>query len=75
VARMGEVRKCTRFWWESPKQRDHSEDRGIDGRIKSVCILGRLSWECGVDSVGSGQGPVAARCEREMNLRVLAPRS
>jgi hypothetical protein len=21
----------TRFWWESPKERDHSEDRGVDG--------------------------------------------
>jgi hypothetical protein len=19
------------FWWESPKERDHSEDQGIDG--------------------------------------------
>jgi hypothetical protein len=32
VARMGESRKCTRFWWEIPKERDHSEDGGIDGR-------------------------------------------
>jgi hypothetical protein len=23
--------KCTRFWWESPKEGDHSEDRGVDG--------------------------------------------
>jgi hypothetical protein len=22
---------CTRYWWESPKERDHSEDRGVDG--------------------------------------------
>jgi branched-subunit amino acid aminotransferase/4-amino-4-deoxychorismate lyase len=33
VARMGE--KCTRFDWESPKERDHLEDRGVDGRIGS----------------------------------------
>jgi hypothetical protein len=25
--------KCTRFWWESPKERDHSEDRDVDGRM------------------------------------------
>jgi hypothetical protein len=25
--------KCTRFWWKSPKERDHSEDRGVDGRM------------------------------------------
>jgi hypothetical protein len=31
VARMGEGRNCTRFSWESPKERDHSEDRGVDG--------------------------------------------
>jgi hypothetical protein len=22
---------CTRFWWESLKKRDHSEDQGKDG--------------------------------------------
>jgi hypothetical protein len=22
--------KCTRFWWESPKERDHLEDQGVD---------------------------------------------
>jgi hypothetical protein len=22
--------KYTRFWWESPKERDHLEDRGVD---------------------------------------------
>jgi hypothetical protein len=20
--------KCARFWWESPKERDHTEDQG-----------------------------------------------
>jgi alpha-glucosidase (family GH31 glycosyl hydrolase) len=28
--------KCTRFWWESPKERDHSEDQGIDGIRKDL---------------------------------------
>jgi hypothetical protein len=32
---------CRRFWWESPKEKDHSEDRGIDGRLRSIWILGR----------------------------------
>jgi hypothetical protein len=24
--------KCTRFWWESSKERDHPEDQGVDVR-------------------------------------------
>jgi hypothetical protein len=31
VARKGQKRKCTRIWWEVPKERNHSEDRGVDG--------------------------------------------
>jgi hypothetical protein len=54
VTRMGEGRNRTGFWWESPKERDHSEDRGVDGRMGSKWILGRLVWGCGVDSPGSG---------------------
>jgi hypothetical protein len=36
--------KCTRFWWEIPKERDHSEDKGMGGRMRSEWILGRLAW-------------------------------
>jgi hypothetical protein len=25
--------KCTRFWWESPKERDYLEDKGVKGRM------------------------------------------
>jgi hypothetical protein len=50
-------RMCTRFWWESQKERDHVEDKGVDGRMESEWILGT------VDLVGSGQGPVAGSCE------------
>jgi hypothetical protein len=35
--------KCTKFWWESPSERDHSEDRGIDGSIGSVWMLRKLA--------------------------------
>jgi hypothetical protein len=38
--------KCTRFWVESPKVRGHLEDQGVDGRVESEWILGRLA--CGV---------------------------
>jgi hypothetical protein len=30
-------------WWEGPKERDHSEDRGVDGRMGSEWILRRLA--------------------------------
>jgi hypothetical protein len=36
--------KCAGFWWESPKERDHSEDRGVDESMGSEWILGRLAW-------------------------------
>jgi hypothetical protein len=50
---MGEERKMRRFWWKSPKERDHSEGRGVDERIGSEWILERIAGG-GVDSVGSG---------------------
>jgi hypothetical protein len=31
--------KCTGFWWESPKERDHLEDKGVYGRIGSSMDL------------------------------------
>jgi hypothetical protein len=33
----------TVFWLEYPKDRDHSEDLGVDGRIVLGQILGKLS--------------------------------
>jgi hypothetical protein len=64
VARMVEERKAyIRFWWESPKERDHLEDQGVDGRMGSECILWRLAGGVCVDSGGSGQGPMADSCE------------
>jgi hypothetical protein len=35
--------KFTRFWWKSPKERYHLEDQGVDGRMGSEWILGRLA--------------------------------
>jgi hypothetical protein len=45
--------KCTRFWWESPRERGHFEDQGVGGKMRSKWILGRLSWVCVLDSTGS----------------------
>jgi hypothetical protein len=42
VAHMERREKCARFWRESPKERDLSEDRGVDVRMGSEWMLGRL---------------------------------
>jgi hypothetical protein len=55
--------KCTRFWWESPKERVHWEDQGVGGKMGSELILGDWLEGCGFDSTVSGQGPVAGCCE------------
>jgi hypothetical protein len=66
--------KCTRFGWESPKERDHLEDQVVDGKMGSEWILGRLAWVVwfGFDWVRT---EVRSGLSAVMNLRVLAPRS
>jgi hypothetical protein len=54
---------CTGFWWESPKEKDYLKDQGVDRRMGSKWILERLVEGCGVDSPGSGSGPLAGCCE------------
>jgi hypothetical protein len=34
---------CTGFWWKSLKERDNLEDQGVDVRVESEWILGRLA--------------------------------
>ena len=60
VARMGEERGCTGFWWGNRREGDHWGDLGIDGRI----ILGWISrrWDVGIwtglgwPRIGTGGG-------------------
>jgi len=47
-----------KFHLGNTKRRDHLEDLDIDGRRISKWILSSILG-CGVDSRGSGQGPVA----------------
>jgi hypothetical protein len=58
---MGET--CTGFWWESPKEKEHFKDQGVDGRIGSKWTLERLVGWGGIDSPGSGYGSLAGCCE------------
>jgi hypothetical protein len=60
VACMEERGNCTGFWWECPKERDHLEDHGIDGRMGSEWILGILAgggveWNQLVQDRGGGR--------------------
>jgi hypothetical protein len=46
---------CARFRWESPKERDHMEDQGVDGKMGSEWFLGKVAGGGGVlDSTGGG---------------------
>jgi hypothetical protein len=50
--------ECTRFRWESQKERGHLEDQGVGGKMGSEWILGRLAWEVwiGFDWLRTGTG-------------------
>jgi hypothetical protein len=69
--------KCTRFWWESPKEKDHLEDQGIGEKMESVrmdlweIVLGGVDWIRLAQDRDRWQAVASA----VMNLWVLAPRS
>jgi hypothetical protein len=48
---------CTRIWWESPKERLGRPRRRREDEIGMD--LREIGWGGGLDSTGSGQGPVA----------------
>jgi hypothetical protein len=53
----GRKEKCTGFWWESPKERDHLKDHGADNRVGLEMDLRGTDLgggRCGVDSHCSG---------------------
>jgi hypothetical protein len=51
------------FSLENLKRREHSEDLGVDGRIILKLSSGNRFAGFGLNSSGSGQGPVACSCE------------
>jgi hypothetical protein len=80
VCGMHESQKYLRFWREIPKERDHSEDRRVDGRMGSKWIWrsGDLvtGWR-GVERIqlAHDRNRWRAAVNAVMNLRCLAPRS
>jgi hypothetical protein len=67
---------CAGFSWESPREKDHLKEQGVDGRMGSKWTVGRL--------VGGGVEWIYLAQDRDqwravvnavMNFRVLAPRS
>jgi hypothetical protein len=61
--------KCTRFWWESPKERDHWED-GIRMDLREIGLRG-VDWI----RLSQDRDRWLAVVSAVMNLRVLAPQS
>jgi hypothetical protein len=41
----------TRFLWGNPRERDHLEDQGVDGRIILKCIFKKWDVVAGTSSI------------------------
>jgi hypothetical protein len=55
VASVEEEKRGKGTWfWESQKERDHLEDKGVDGRMGLEWILRKLAGAFRMDPVGSG---------------------
>jgi hypothetical protein len=62
----GRTEGPTRFWWVTLKEKDHSHDVGVDGRITFKIYLKEKGGEGrAMDWSGLGQGQVAGSCEHE----------
>jgi hypothetical protein len=65
---------CKGFWWESPKERDHSEDQGHRWEDGIRMDLREIGLE-GVDCIRLDQDWWWAVVSAVMDLQVLTPRS
>jgi hypothetical protein len=75
VARTDEKRKVSKILVENHKERHHSEDLGVDGRMESEWILVRLAGCAEWIQLAQDRGRWWAVVSEVMNFRVLAPRS
>jgi hypothetical protein len=62
-----------RFWWESPKERDHLENRWEDGIRMDLREMGWESVEW--IQLAQDRNRLRAFVNTVMNLRVLPPRT
>jgi hypothetical protein len=63
---------CTRFWWESPKERPRRRwEDGIRMDIREIGLGVFVNWI----RLAQDRGRWGAVVNAVMNLRVLAPRS
>jgi hypothetical protein len=67
--------KCAECCCEIPKDRDHLEDRGIDGRMGLEWILGRLAGGMDLTHLHQDRNSWWAFVNALMDLRLLASRS
>jgi hypothetical protein len=67
--------KCTGFCWEGKKERDHFEAQGVDGRMGSEWILGRLARGVEWNQLAQDRDRWRAVVNTVMNLRVLVPQN
>jgi hypothetical protein len=67
---MGRKEVHAGFWWGNLRERDHLEDRGIEGRIIIRCILRK--WEGGMAwiDVTQDKGRWQALVNVVMNLQI-----
>jgi hypothetical protein len=53
------------FWSENLKERDHAENRGVDGKIILECVLENIEGICRLDVSGIAYRPAEGSCEHE----------
>jgi hypothetical protein len=61
--------KCNRFWWESQKEKDHSEDVGIDGIRMDLTEIVGVKWI----QLAQDRDRCRAFMNAVMNRRVIVP--